>query len=141
MRLFHLPMKKLSRSCFAVVLALGLVLATVSCGSKAAELIVGKWAHAGKGTLSGGNKETLAFTRDGKMIAEENGAKQEMGTYAVVGGNTIKLNLPGVPVPVECDVAFPSDKEMLLTARLPKDLPKGITPPKIEADRFTRVSN
>ena len=118
---------------FALALAVGLTLTAVSCSPKAESAIIGKWSHQGDNT-------TITFTKDGKAVNVENGQTMN-ADYSIKDGNTLTLKITGAEMSIDFDVAFPSDKEMTLTMHLPKDFPKGMKPPPMKAETFTRVSN
>jgi hypothetical protein len=96
--------------------------------SKPSAGIVGKW--------STGNDTVVTFTKDGQVITLESGKTEEM-EYSIEGGTNLYLKLKDEPTSREFNVAFPSDKEMVLTFQPSKDV---ITPPQsIEPVHFTRV--
>lgn len=105
-----------------IALAAGLALAATSCSQKAENNVVGKWSH--------GDKTTVTFSADGTAINEDNG-KTETGQYSISNVMTLNLKLPGAPGPMEFDVTYLSDKEMILSGHSVKTGPI----------KFTRVTN
>jgi hypothetical protein len=120
-------MKRLTRSRCARTLAFCLALFVGGC-SKPATGLVGKW--------STGSDTVVTFTKDGQVITQEGGKTEEM-EYSIEGGTNLYLKLKDEPTSRQFNVAFPSDKEMLLTFQPSKDV---ITPPQsIEPVHFTRL--
>lgn len=113
---------------------MALMLAVISCSQKGANSIIGKW--------SPGTNEVVTFTQDGKMVSVENG-QTETGEYYITNGSTLVLKIKDAPMVIEMSMEFPSANEMVLTMQLPKDLPKGVTPPPKDmlSKKFTRVSD
>lgn len=115
-----------------MAVALALILAVAACTPKAENQIVGKWTE--------GTNMTVTFTKDGKMISVEHG-QTENGEYSITNGNTLCLTIKGAPMVMQMTMEFPSSKDLVLTMLIPKDLPKGMAPPKEQlSKKFTRVS-
>ncbi len=126
-------MKNLPRIPLAVVLFACLALVAVSCSPKDENTVVGKW--------SVDNETKVTFTKEGKIINDEKGSITT-GDYAFTDGKLLSVKMPDMGTNnIDFDVIFSNDKEMVLTMRMPKNLPAGMPIPKIEPQKFTRLTN
>jgi hypothetical protein len=112
------------------LIAGSLTLTLIGCSPKNAKTVVGKW--------SVGNRTTVTFTADGKAVDDEKG-KIKTGDYFITNSSVLSLKMPDVPARIEFDVIFPSENEMLLTKREPRNSNDTPNSARVEATRLVRL--